>query len=87
MEPGLDGVMQILEVDGDDVTVAIVNPDGSLAEMSGNGTRIAAAWLAEQTGAREITVRVGPRAAARPVCLASAVCGERFGRGRRGARD
>ena len=44
LDPELDGVMEVLGVDGDDVTVAIVNPDGSLAEMSGNGTRIAAAW-------------------------------------------
>jgi diaminopimelate epimerase len=29
--------------------------------MSGNGTRIAAAWLAARTGARAVTVRVGPR--------------------------
>jgi diaminopimelate epimerase len=29
--------------------------------MSGNGTRIAARWLAERTGAESITVRVGPR--------------------------
>ena len=37
---------------GDDwVEIAIWNPDGSLAEMSGNGTRIAARWLAERTGA------------------------------------
>ena len=41
--------------------VVIWNPDGSRAELSGNGTRIAAAWLAERTGAREIEVRVGPR--------------------------
>ena len=34
--------------------IAIWNPDGSLAEMSGNGTRIAARWLAEQTGAAEV---------------------------------
>ena len=61
MEPGLDGVMQILEVDGDDVTVAIVNPDGSLAEMSGNGTRIAAAWLMDRTGSDVARVHVGPR--------------------------
>ena len=39
----------------------IWNPDGSTAEMSGNGTRIAAAWLAERTGAQEVEVRVGPR--------------------------
>jgi diaminopimelate epimerase len=61
MEPGLDGVMRVIEVDGDDVRVAIVNPDGSLAEMSGNGTRIAAAWLMDRTGADEARVHVGTR--------------------------
>jgi diaminopimelate epimerase len=61
MDPELDGVMQILEVDGDDVTVAIVNPDGSLAEMSGNGTRIVAAWLMDRTGSDVASVHVGPR--------------------------
>jgi diaminopimelate epimerase len=60
MEAGLDGVMQVLEVDGDDVRVAIVNPDGSLAEMSGNGTRIAAAWLMDRTGSDVARVHVGP---------------------------
>jgi diaminopimelate epimerase len=61
MDPELDGVMQILDIDGDDVTVAIVNPDGSLAEMSGNGTRIAAAWLIDRTGSDVARVHVGPR--------------------------
>ena len=61
MEEGLDGVVQVLEIDGDEVRVAIVNPDGSLAEMSGNGTRIAGAWLMERTGHDVATVRVGPR--------------------------
>lgn len=61
IDPELDGVMQILEIDGDDVTVAIVNPDGSLAEMSGNGTRIAAAWLMDRTGSDVARVHVGPR--------------------------
>jgi diaminopimelate epimerase len=61
MEEGLDGVVQVLRVDGDDVQVAIVNPDGSLAEMSGNGTRIAAAWLMERTGSDVAHVQVGPR--------------------------
>ena len=41
--------------------VAIWNPDGSRAEMSGNGTRIAARWLAERTGAEQVEVRVGER--------------------------
>jgi diaminopimelate epimerase len=62
MEPGLDGVMRVLGIDGDELAVAIVNPDGSLAEMSGNGTRIAAAWLMDRAGSDRVTVRVGPRA-------------------------
>ena len=61
MDPELDGVMQVLEVDGDDVTVAIVNPDGSLAEMSGNGTRIVAAWLMDRTGHAIARVHAGAR--------------------------
>jgi diaminopimelate epimerase len=47
---------------GDDwADVRIWNPDGSRAEMSGNGTRIAARWLSNRTGREEVTVRVGPR--------------------------
>jgi diaminopimelate epimerase len=61
MDPDLDGVLRVLEVDGDDVHVAIVNPDGSLAEMSGNGTRIAAAWLISRTGSTLARVHVGSR--------------------------
>jgi len=61
MEPELDGVVQVLDVDGDDMQVAIVNPDGTLAEMSGNGTRIAAAWLMARTRANLVRVHVGPR--------------------------
>ena len=43
------------------MSIRIWNPDGSQAEMSGNGTRIAARWLAARTGAEQVTVRVGPR--------------------------
>jgi diaminopimelate epimerase len=56
-----DGAIEIERVDGDDVWIAIRNPDGSLAEMSGNGTRIAGAWLMERTGSRHARVYVGPR--------------------------
>ncbi len=56
-----DGILEIRDRGEDWLQIAIWNPDGSLAEMSGNGTRIAAAWLAEQTGARELTVWIGPR--------------------------
>jgi len=54
----------VLSVDGDDVTIAILNPDGSHAEMSGNGTRIAAAWLMSRTGSTRARVHVGPRTVA-----------------------
>jgi diaminopimelate epimerase len=57
----LDGAIEILDIGGDDVEIAIVNPDGSHAEMSGNGTRIAGAWLMERTGSSVAHVRVGPR--------------------------
>jgi diaminopimelate epimerase len=56
-----DGILEVIASGDDWVEVAIWNPDGSQAEMSGNGTRIAATWLAEQTGAGEVTVRVGQR--------------------------
>jgi diaminopimelate epimerase len=47
---------------GDDwAEVVIWNPDGSTAEMSGNGTRIAARWLGDETGAQRVTIRVGAR--------------------------
>ena|SRR5689334_23113042 len=49
----------VLEVHGSNVTVW--NPDGSVAEMSGNGARIAAAYLARETGSREVSLRVGER--------------------------
>ena len=56
-----DGVLEVLRHGDDWLEITIWNPDGSQAEMSGNGTRIAARWLAELTGATRITVRVGPR--------------------------
>jgi diaminopimelate epimerase len=59
-----DGILEVLGRGDDWVEITIWNPDGSQAEMSGNGTRIAARWLAEQTGATEIEVRVGRRAVA-----------------------
>jgi len=56
-----DGILEVRAAGDDWVEIAIWNPDGSRAEMSGNGTRIAARWLADRTGARAVTVRVGPR--------------------------
>jgi diaminopimelate epimerase len=58
---GTDGVVEVLAVEGDEITVGILNPDGSRAEMSGNGTRIAAAWLMRRSGSDHARVRVGSR--------------------------
>jgi diaminopimelate epimerase len=58
---GSDGILEVVSSNGTEATVLIWNPDGSLAEMSGNGTRIAAAWLARRAGAAEVHIHVGPR--------------------------
>lgn len=58
---GTDGVVEVLAIEGDDLTIGILNPDGSHAEMSGNGTRIAAAWLMRRTGTSMARVHVGER--------------------------
>jgi diaminopimelate epimerase len=56
-----DGILEILSADDTSAAITIWNPDGSTAELSGNGTRIAACWLAGETGAGTVTIRVGPR--------------------------
>ena len=58
---GADGILEVVRVDGEEAEIVIWNPDGSVAELSGNGTRIAARWLAERTGATVVRIRVGPR--------------------------
>jgi diaminopimelate epimerase len=60
-ENGTDGVLEVLAVDGLEAEIAIWNPDGSKAELSGNGTRIAARWLAERSGASDVRIHVGDR--------------------------
>jgi diaminopimelate epimerase len=58
---GSDGVLEVLAIDGAHAEIVIWNPDGSTAELSGNGTRIAARWLARASGADEVAITVGPR--------------------------
>jgi diaminopimelate epimerase len=55
---GTDGIVEVLSAGHDEAEVVIWNPDGSTAELSGNGTRIAAAWLADRTGAAGVRIRV-----------------------------
>lgn len=52
-----DGIAEVTAHGDDWADVVIWNPDGSTAEMSGNATRIVAAWL----GAERTRVRVGER--------------------------
>jgi diaminopimelate epimerase len=56
---GSDGLLEVLATDGTHGDLRIWNPDGSMAELSGNGLRIAAAWLARRSGRGEVTLSVG----------------------------
>jgi diaminopimelate epimerase len=58
---GTDGIVQVVHAAGDVVEIVIWNTDGSTAEMSGNGTRIAGAWLMARSGTTDVRVVVGPR--------------------------
>jgi diaminopimelate epimerase len=58
---GSDGILEVVSADGDRAEIVIWNPDGSTAELSGNGTRIAARWLARRTGTQQVRITVGPR--------------------------
>jgi diaminopimelate epimerase len=58
---GSDGIVEVTSANGDAAEVVIWNPDGSTAELSGNGTRIAARWLARRSGAGTVRISVGPR--------------------------
>src|SRR5262245_58437795 len=58
---GSDGILEVVSAKGDRAEVVIWNPDGSTAELSGNGTRIAARWLARRSGAGKVRIAVGPR--------------------------
>jgi diaminopimelate epimerase len=58
---GSDGIVEVVSTNGDSAEVVIWNPDGSTAELSGNGTRIAARWLARRSGGETVRISVGPR--------------------------
>jgi diaminopimelate epimerase len=58
---GSDGIVEVLSTNSDSAEVVIWNPDGSTAELSGNGTRIAARWLSRKGGDDTVRISVGPR--------------------------
>jgi diaminopimelate epimerase len=58
---GADGILEITAAAGHRAEVVIWNPDGSIAEVSGNGTRIAAVWLARRLSIDAVVIAVGAR--------------------------
>jgi diaminopimelate epimerase len=58
---GADGLLEIVEVRGAEADIVVWNPDGSRAELSGNGVRIAAVWLARRSGVAFPRLRLGER--------------------------
>jgi diaminopimelate epimerase len=56
-----DGILEVVARGEDWAELVIWNSDGSTAEMSGNGTRIAARWLMEEAGRDRVRVRVAGR--------------------------
>jgi diaminopimelate epimerase len=56
---GADGVLFLALETGHTpprVVMTLVQPDGSVAAMCGNGARCAAAWVADRTGATEVMI-------------------------------
>jgi diaminopimelate epimerase len=81
---GSDGVLLISEADGDAVAeVRIFNPDGSEAELSGNGAREAILYLrrAGWTDQRQFSIRTAA-GELRPTILSDTTCRVDMGRAR-----
>jgi diaminopimelate epimerase len=56
---GADGVEWLYPATDVDIEARLVNADGSAAEISGNGTRCVAAYLASQQGKEKFVIRTG----------------------------
>ena len=64
---GADGVEVLTKSDSRSGSIQLINADGSIAEISGNGTRCVAAWIAHTTHAApddiiHLETDAGPRA-------------------------
>ena len=58
---GSDGVVEVVVANGGQAEIVIWNPDGSVAEFSGNGSRIAAAWLSARAATPQVTIGLSGR--------------------------
>jgi diaminopimelate epimerase len=56
---GADGVEWLFPDNETDIRARLFNADGSEAEISGNGTRCVAAWLAAERGMENTRIRTG----------------------------
>src|ERR1035441_3756054 len=56
---GADGVEWVLPATDADLGVRLLNADGSEAEISGNGTRCAAAWYCAENHRSSVVIRTG----------------------------
>jgi diaminopimelate epimerase len=75
---GADGVEYLTQRNEREATIHLYNADGSAAELSGNGTRCVAAWMAYQAGlGKGEEVRLDTDAGVR-TCRIEAMEGETF---------
>jgi diaminopimelate epimerase len=66
---GADGILVVLDAEGANARMRIFNPDGSEAEMCGNGIRCFAKYLYERGIARGREIRIATGAGVLPVTL------------------
>lgn len=72
---GADGVEWLYKSGNGDIRAHLINSDGSYAEISGNGTRCVAAYLASKSGKDSIKVETG---AGVKICTLTERNGKRF---------
>lgn len=56
---GADGVEWVFPGGDADLSIRLINADGSEAEISGNGTRCVAAWAVANGGKKRLAIRTG----------------------------
>lgn len=72
---GADGVEWVMPATDADLTIRLINADGSEAEISGNGTRCVAAWYCAERDRKSVVIRTG---AGLKTCNLIGRCGQHF---------